>query len=98
MNRLKIIEVYNDHPTEDDRRRYEEGLRILARIIARAILRERLSREIKTAVPCAPARASADHKGKRAERRVPGRHQKPPSFLGNIVVKRESSPKTTGVV
>ena len=41
MRTLEIHETYNDHLTESDERQLEEGLRILARIIARKILKER---------------------------------------------------------
>lgn len=40
MNGFKIIEVFNDNPTEDDMQRYQEGLQILARIIAKAWLED----------------------------------------------------------
>jgi excisionase family DNA binding protein len=41
MNRLEISETWNEHLTENEERQLEDGLRILARIIARAILKER---------------------------------------------------------
>ena len=41
MNRLRITETGNDHLTEDQRQQLEDALRILARMIARAVLRER---------------------------------------------------------
>ena len=41
MKRLEISGSSNDHLSEDETRRFEDGLRILARIIARAILRKR---------------------------------------------------------
>ena len=59
MSTLKIIEVYNEHPTEDDRRKHEEGFRILARIIARARLRERSKRKIQKEVPRVPVKQPA---------------------------------------
>jgi excisionase family DNA binding protein len=40
MNKLEITETYNDHLTEDQMRQLEDGLRILARMIAKAVLRE----------------------------------------------------------
>jgi hypothetical protein len=41
MGTLEISEIYSDHLTENEERQLEEGLRILARIIARKILKER---------------------------------------------------------
>jgi excisionase family DNA binding protein len=41
MKRLEISETWNEHLTENEERQLEDGLRILARIIARAILKER---------------------------------------------------------
>jgi excisionase family DNA binding protein len=41
MGTLEIGEIYSDHLTENEERQLEEGLRILARIIARKILKER---------------------------------------------------------
>ena len=40
MKRLEISETGNDHLTENDKRQLEDGLRILARLIAKAILRD----------------------------------------------------------
>ena len=98
MNRLKIVEVYNDHPAEDDRRRHEEGLRILARMIARAIQGDRSSREMKTALPRAPVKASADRSAKAPEGRARGRHIEPPHFFGRQAATRESGgEKVSGV-
>jgi excisionase family DNA binding protein len=41
MNRPRITEAGNDHLTEDQRQQLEDALRILARMITRAVLRER---------------------------------------------------------
>lgn len=41
MEILKINETYSDHLTKNEERQLQEGLRILARIIAKAILRRR---------------------------------------------------------
>jgi excisionase family DNA binding protein len=40
MNRLESDETGNDHLAESEKRQLEDGLRILARIITKAILRE----------------------------------------------------------
>jgi excisionase family DNA binding protein len=58
MRTLKIDETYNDHLTENEERQLEEGLRILARIIARKMLKER---SLPDGSPCKESSDSPMH-------------------------------------
>jgi excisionase family DNA binding protein len=59
MRTLAIHETYNDHLTESDERQLEEGLRILARIIAKAILRKRSLQDRPSSKECSDSTADA---------------------------------------